>query len=118
MPGGAFHPQAFDASAFSPQAFSSQESAPGALRGSFSSAFASAPADLVLLVRQQASPFAAYDRYRVRPGSIYIGSAADCGLQFTFSSGGQQYITQYHAELRFDGTSFGIYDRSRCCSSS
>lgn len=31
---------------------------------------------LVLLVRQQASPFAAYDRYRVRPGSIYIGSAA------------------------------------------
>ncbi len=29
------------------------------------------------------------------------------------SSGGQQYITQYHAELRFDGTSFGIYDRSR-----
>ena len=68
---------------------------------------------LVLLVRQQASPFAAYDRYRVRPGSIYIGSAADCGLQFTFSSGGQQYITQYHAELRFDGTSFGIYDRSR-----
>ena len=29
-------------------------------------------------------PFAAYDRYRVRPGSIYIGSAADCGLQFTF----------------------------------
>ncbi|WP_419047890.1 type VII secretion protein EssC [Gemmiger sp.] len=68
---------------------------------------------LVLLVRQQASPFAAYDRYRVRPGSIYIGSAADCGLQFTFSSGGQQYITQYHAELRFDGTSFGICDRSR-----
>ena len=68
---------------------------------------------LVLLVRQQASPFATYDRYRVRPGSIYIGSAADCGLQFTFSSGGQQYITQYHAELRFDGTSFGIYDRSR-----
>ncbi len=68
---------------------------------------------LVLLVRQQTSPFAAYDRYRVRPGSIYIGSAADCGLQFTFSSGGQQYITQYHAELRFDGTSFGIYDRSR-----
>ena len=68
---------------------------------------------LVLLVRQQASPFAAYDHYRVRPGSIYIGSAADCGLQFTFSSGGQQYITRYHAELRFDGTSFGIYDRSR-----
>lgn len=68
---------------------------------------------LVLLVRQQTSPFAAYDRYRVRPGSIYIGSAADCGLQFTFSSGGQQYITQYHAELRFDGTSFCIYDRSR-----
>ena len=54
MPGGAFNPQAFDTSAFSPQAFSSQESAPGALRGSFSSAFASAPADLVLLVRQVA----------------------------------------------------------------
>ena len=54
MPGGAFHPRAFDASAFSPQAFSSQEDAPGALRGSFSSTFASAPADLVLLVRQVA----------------------------------------------------------------
>ena len=54
MPGGAFNPQAFDASAFSPQAFSSQESAPGALRGSFSSTFASTPADLMLLVRQVA----------------------------------------------------------------
>ena len=54
MPGGAFHPQAFDTSAFSPEAFSTQEDAPGALRGSFSSAFASAPADLVLLVRQVA----------------------------------------------------------------
>ena len=54
MPGGAFHPQAFDTSAFSPQAFSSQESAPGALRGSFSSTFTSTPADLVLLVRQVA----------------------------------------------------------------
>ena len=51
---GAFNPQAFDTSAFSPQAFGSQEDAPGALRGSFSSAFASAPADLVLLVRQVA----------------------------------------------------------------
>ena len=51
---GAFNPQAFDTSAFSPQAFGSQEEAPGALRGSFSSAFASAPADLVLLVRQVA----------------------------------------------------------------
>ena len=29
MPGGAFHPQAFDASAFSPQAFSSQNTAHG-----------------------------------------------------------------------------------------
>ena len=54
MPGGAFHPQAFDASAFSPQAFSSQEDAPGALRGSFSSTFTSTPADLMLLVRQVA----------------------------------------------------------------
>lgn len=52
MPGGAFHPQAFDASAFSPQAFCSQEDAPGALRGSFSSTFTSTPADLMLLVRQ------------------------------------------------------------------
>ena len=52
MPVGAFSPQSFDTSAFSPQAFGSQEDAPGALRGSFSSAFASAPADLVLLVRQ------------------------------------------------------------------
>ena len=51
---GAFNPQAFDTSAFSPQAFGSQEEAPGALRGSFSSAFASTPADLVLLVRQVA----------------------------------------------------------------
>ena len=51
---GAFNPQAFDTSAFSPQAFGSQEDAPGALRGSFSSAFASTPADLVLLVRQVA----------------------------------------------------------------
>lgn len=54
MPGGAFHPQAFDAAAFSPQAFSSQEDAPGALRGSFSSTFTSTPADLILLVRQVA----------------------------------------------------------------
>ncbi len=54
MPGGAFNPQAFDTSAFSPQAFSSQEDAPGALRGSFSSTFASTPADLMLLVRQVA----------------------------------------------------------------
>ena len=54
MPVGAFSPQAFDTSAFSPQAFGSQEDAPGALRGSFSSAFASTPADLVLLVRQVA----------------------------------------------------------------
>ena len=54
MPVGAFNPQAFDTSAFSPDAFSTQEDAPGALRGSFSSAFASAPADLVLLVRQVA----------------------------------------------------------------
>lgn len=54
MPVGAFSPQAFDTSAFSPQAFCSQEDAPGALRGSFSSTFASAPADLVLLVRQVA----------------------------------------------------------------
>ena len=54
MPVGAFSPQAFDTSAFSPQAFCSQEDAPGALRGSFSSAFASEPADLVLLVRQVA----------------------------------------------------------------
>lgn len=54
MPVGAFSPQAFDASAFSPQAFGSQEDAPGALRGSFSSTFTSAPADLVLLVRQVA----------------------------------------------------------------
>lgn len=68
---------------------------------------------LVLLVRQQAAPFAPYDRYRVRPGSVYIGSAADCGLRYSFASGGQQYITHYHAELRFDGTSFSIYDRSR-----
>ena len=54
MPGGAFHPQAFDTSAFSPEAFSTQEDAPGALRGSFSSTFTSTPADLVLLVRQVA----------------------------------------------------------------
>lgn len=67
MPGGAFHPQAFDASAFSPQAFSSQESAPGALRGSFSSAFASAPADLVLLVRQVAPKNTAHGSSNRRP---------------------------------------------------
>ena len=54
MPGGAFHPQAFDASAFSPEAFSTQVEAHGALRGSFSSTFTSTPADLVLLVRQVA----------------------------------------------------------------
>ena len=54
MPGGAFHPQAFDTSAFSPEAFSTQEDAPGALRGGFSSTFTSTPADLVLLVRQVA----------------------------------------------------------------
>ena len=54
MPGGAFHPQAFDTSAFSPDAFSTQVEAHGALRGSFSSTFTSTPADLVLLVRQVA----------------------------------------------------------------
>ena len=54
MPGGAFHPQAFDTSAFSPEAFSTQEDAPGALHGGFSSTFTSTPADLVLLVRQVA----------------------------------------------------------------
>lgn len=54
MPGGAFHPQAFDTSAFSHEAFSTQEDAPGAIRGSFSSTFTSTPADLVLLVRQVA----------------------------------------------------------------
>ena len=96
MPGGAFHPQAFDTSAFSPEAFSTQEDAPGALRGSFSSTFTSTPADLVLLDNAPAAR-------RLAEHLIAQGCRRIALLAGSRSSTGRERQAGYEAAMRDAG---------------
>lgn len=67
---------------------------------------------LAILIRETEQNFSQYDKFIMQPGRIFLGSAPDCALQFSFENNGSQYITQHHAELQFDGKAFAVTDHS------
>lgn len=61
---------------------------------------------LSAIVQMKETAFVSYTKYKLSPGTIEIGNAADAGIYYSYEYSGHQYISKQHATLR--GTADGL----------
>lgn len=57
--------------------------------------------------------FEGFSKYRLTSGAVTIGRDADCGLRYSFESGGAQYVGREHAVIALSQNSLTLTDKSR-----
>lgn len=68
---------------------------------------------LAILVSVSDKRFRSYEKYALPGGSVTVGTAPDCGLQYSFSRQGRQYISDPHAVITRQGRQLSLRDVSR-----
>lgn len=68
---------------------------------------------LAIMVSISDRRFCGYDKYVPTGRTVTIGTGAGCGLRYSFSSQGHQYISGIHAVISQQGGGLSLLDKSR-----
>lgn len=68
---------------------------------------------LFLMITVTGQRFQSFPRYRLIRDSVLVGSDPDCGLCYTFESGGAQYLSRHHARIERRGSGLVLTDTSK-----
>lgn len=68
---------------------------------------------LAIMVSVSDRRFCGYGKYVLAGQTVLVGTDPACGLQYSFTSQGHQYISGFHAEISRRGDGFVLQDKSR-----